>query len=40
LLVQGIPNALLVVALGAALVALVRSEVQMQMWKRPEVQTA
>lgn len=40
LLVQGIPNALLAVALGAALVALVRSEIQMQMWKRPEVQTA
>lgn len=39
-LVQGVPNALLAVALGAALVALVRSEVQMQMPKRPEVQTA
>jgi hypothetical protein len=39
-LVQGLPNALLAVALGAALVALVRSEVQMQMRKRPEVQTA
>lgn len=37
---QGIPNALLTVILGAALVALVRSEVQMQMQKRPEVQTA
>lgn len=37
---QGIPSSLLAVALGAALVALVRSEVQMQMRKRPEVQTA
>ncbi|HSK81105.1 MAG TPA: hypothetical protein VLQ45_31920 [Thermoanaerobaculia bacterium] len=40
LFAQGIPNALLAVALGAALVALVRSEVQMQMRKRLEVQTA
>lgn len=40
LFAQGIPNALLAVALGAALVALVRSETQMPMRKRPEVQTA
>lgn len=39
-LVQGIPNALLAVALGAALVALVRSEAQLQIRKRLEVQTA
>jgi hypothetical protein len=37
---QGIPSSLLAVALGAALVALVRSEVQRPMRKRPEVQTA
>lgn len=37
---QGVPNALLTVALAAALVALVRSEVRIEMRSKPEVQIA
>jgi hypothetical protein len=39
-LLQGIPNALLTVALGGALVALVRSELRNEARRKPEVQTA